>query len=218
MHSWTPSWPLLWPFILASVALAITPGPGVLYIVSRTLAQGRRAGIASVAGVALGNLGNAWAACLGLAALFAISALAFSVVKYAGAAYLIFLGMRTLARTRAKSGFCPEAEAEPIAATRIFRDGFIVAIFNPKTALFFAAFLPQFLDPKAPPALPGMALGAVFVAIAAVSDTAYALTAGAIAPALRLATGAHAFGRYCSASALIGLGAFTALAGSRHAK
>jgi threonine/homoserine/homoserine lactone efflux protein len=91
-------------------------------------------------------------------------------MPYAGAAYLIFLGVRTLAQPRAKSDICPRSQ--PIAAARIFRDGFIVALLNPKTAVFFAAFLPQFLDPKAPPVLPGMALGAVFVAIAAVSDTA----------------------------------------------
>jgi threonine/homoserine/homoserine lactone efflux protein len=96
MHELLPSWPLLSAFVVASVALAIAPGPGVLYIVMRSLAHGRRAGIASVTGVALGNLGNAIAASVGLAALFAISSLAFTVVKYAAALYLVFLGLRTL--------------------------------------------------------------------------------------------------------------------------
>jgi threonine/homoserine/homoserine lactone efflux protein len=216
MHTLWPSWPLLSAFMLASLALAMTPGPGVLYIVTRSLAHGRGAGVASVAGVALGNLGNAIAASVGLAALFAISALAFSVVKYAGALYLIFLGIRTLRRPRTNSE--PSALTQPTAAARIFYDGFIVALLNPKTAVFFAAFLPQFLSAKTPPVLPSIALSAVFVAIAAATDTAYALTAGTIAPALRRAQGTRACGRYFSASALIGLAAFTAFAGSRHGK
>src|SRR5882672_2530306 len=91
-----PSWPLLSAFLVASLILAVTPGPGVFYIVTRSLLQGRRHGIASVLGVALGNLGNAIGASIGLAALFAISALAFTLVKYAGAAYLVYLGAQAL--------------------------------------------------------------------------------------------------------------------------
>src|SRR4051812_25602063 len=96
MHHLLPSWPLLAAFLFASVVLAITPGPAVFYIVTRTMAQGKRAGLASVAGVACGNLGNAIGASIGLAALFAISSLAFTVVKYAGAAYLVYLGIQVL--------------------------------------------------------------------------------------------------------------------------
>ena len=211
MHELLPSWPLLSAFVLASVALAIAPGPGVLYIVTRSLAHGRRAGLASVTGIALGNLGNAIGASVGLAALFAISSLAFTVVKYAGALYLIFLGVRAL---RVPDNV--QAVARPAAPAQIFRDGFIVALLNPKTAMFFAAFLPQFLPSKTPPVLSAIVLGSLFVAIAAVTDSAYALTAGMIGPALTRIQHVRALGRYCSASALIGLGAFTALAGSRH--
>ena len=131
-----PAWPLLVAFAIASLVLAATPGPGVLYIVTRTLAQGRRAGLASVAGVALGNLGNALAASLGLAALLAVSTLVFDIVKYAGAAYLLYLGIKALrGSTRIGSATAPVAAAP----SRILRDGFVVSLLNPKTALFSAA-------------------------------------------------------------------------------
>jgi threonine/homoserine/homoserine lactone efflux protein len=214
MQALWPSWALLSAFILASLALAITPGPGVLYIVTRSLAHGRGAGIASVAGVALGNLGNAIAASVGLAALFATSALAFTAVKYAGALYLVFLGIRTLQRPRHELARSPLIRPTP--PLRIFSDGFIVALLNPKTAIFFAAFLPQFLSAKSPPVIPSIALSALFVAIAALTDCTYALTAGAIAPFLKGSQGVRRCGRYFSAGALLGLGAFTAFTGSRH--
>jgi len=209
-----PSWPVLSAYMLASAALAITPGPGVFYIVTRSLAHGRRSGIASVAGVALGNLGNAIAASVGLAALFAVSALAFDVVKYSGALYLLFLGLRSLRAPRVQADL-QVVTARP-ADARTFRDGFIVALLNPKTALFFAAFLPQFLSAKAPPMYQSMVLGCVFVAIAAVTDSAYALSAQAIGRRMTRVEGVRRFARYLSASALIGLGAFAACAGSRH--
>jgi threonine/homoserine/homoserine lactone efflux protein len=214
MSGLLPSWPVLCAYMLASVALAITPGPGVFYIVTRSLAHGGRSGIASVAGVALGNLGNAIAASVGLAALFGVSALAFKVVKYAGALYLVFLGLRTLRAPRVPVNSQPVA-ARP-ADTRIFHDGFIVALLNPKTAVFFAAFLPQFMNVKAPSLYQSIVLGAVFVAIAAVTDSAYALTAQALGRRMMRVNAVRSFGRYLSASALIGLGAFTACAGSRH--
>jgi threonine/homoserine/homoserine lactone efflux protein len=214
MNELLPSWSVLSAYMLASVALAMTPGPGVFYIVTRSLAHGRRSGIASVAGVALGNLGNAIAASVGLAALFAVSALAFEVVKYAGALYLVFLGVRTLRAPRMEV----DLRRVPRKArhARIFRDGFVVALLNPKTAVFFAAFLPQFLNAKAQLILPSIVLGAIFVAIAAVTDSAYALAAGAMRRALVGAQGVRALGRYCSASALIGLGVFTAFGDLQH--
>ena len=174
-------------FGLASLLLAATPGPGVLYIVTRTLAQGRRAGLASVAGVALGNLGNALAASLGLAALLAVSSTAFTVVKLAGAAYLIYLGIKAL-RTPARDNG-PQIAATPRRAL-IFRDGCTVALLNPKTALFFAAFLPQFIEPTGSAAWQSAAFGAAFVAIAACSDSVYVLAANVAAPALRNLKGA----------------------------
>lgn len=208
MTTLLPDWPLLSAFLIASLVLAVTPGPGVFYIVTRSLMQGRRYGLASVAGVALGNLGNAIGASAGLAALFAISSLAFTVVKYAGAAYLVYLGIEAL---RAKKPLAQPALAQPVSLWPIFRDGFVVALLNPKTAIFFAAFLPQFMSHGASPALQGIALGALFVAIAAVTDSLYALAASAVAPLLAEARGIRVLGRYVTGSAFIGLGLFTAL-------
>lgn len=209
-----PPWPLLSAFVVASLILAVTPGPGVLYIVTRSIVQGRRSGLASVAGVALGNLGNAFAASVGLAALFAVSSLAFSVVKYAGAFYLVYLGVQMLRFAPAE-----QAAAVPSAVSlwRVFSDGFVVALLNPKTTIFFAAFLPQFLSPGASPVWQGLALGALFVVIAADTDSAYALAAGVVAPALR-GSGVRRLGRCLGGSVFIGLGVFAALVGSRGAR
>jgi threonine/homoserine/homoserine lactone efflux protein len=210
-----PPWPLLAAFVAASGVLAITPGLGVIYIVARSLSQGRRSGLASVAGVALGNFGNALGASLGLAALFAVSAAAFTAVKWAGAAYLVWLGVQAL---RARVGVQAEAPA-PQALGRVFRDGVVVSLLNPKTTLFFAAFLPQFLSTHALPAdslvAQTLLLGALFVAIAAISDTAYALLAGAVAP--RLAGRVPRWGRWLTGGVYIGLGVLTALAEQRPA-
>lgn len=210
-----PAWPLLSAFLLASLVLAVSPGPGVFYIVTRSLLQGRKFGLASVAGVALGNLGNALGAALGLAALFAVSSLAFTVVKYGGAAYLIYLGVQAL---RAKPRATASDPLAPAPLWPIFRDGFVVALLNPKTALFFAAFLPQFMNHEASPALQGIALGSLFVAIAAVTDSLYAIAASAVGPRLAGARGMGVAGRLLTGSAFIGLGVFTALSGSRGAK
>ncbi|MFM1892098.1 MAG: hypothetical protein RLZ44_1175 [Pseudomonadota bacterium] len=209
-----PPWPLFSAFLVASVVLAVTPGPGVLYIVTRSLVQGRRSGLVSVAGVALGNLGNALAAAVGLAALFAVSSLAFSVVKYAGALYLVYLGVQML-RTPPVDN--PAAPPRTASLRRVFGDGLVVALLNPKTTVFFAAFLPQFLSANAPPMLQSMALGALFVVIAAVSDGVYAVAAGAAAPALRN-SGVRRMGRRLGGGVFIGLGVFAALAGSRSGK
>ena len=213
MFELLPPLPLLSAFLAASLVLAVTPGPGVFYVVTRSLLEGRRAGLASVAGVALGNLGNAIAASLGLAALFALSSAAFLTVKYAGALYLVYLGVKAL---RAPLAGAPPPPAAP--ARHVLRDGFIVALFNPKTAIFFAAFLPQFMSGAAPPALQGPLLGVIFVLLAAITDTIYALAAGALAPRLRRAGAARSLGRLLTGGAFIALGLFTALSGARHAR
>ncbi len=210
-----PPWPLLSAFLAASLVLAITPGPGVLYILTRTLAQGRRVGLASVAGVAMGNFANAVFAAIGLAALFAVSALAFTVVKYAGAAYLIYLGIRALRSPPAQAADLPVPAAR---AAKVFRDGLLVSLLNPKTTMFFGAFLPQFMTPGHGVVAQSIALGALFVAIAAVTDTCYAVAAGTLAPALKSRTLLRSGGRYVTGSAFIALGAFTALTGERQAK
>lgn len=210
-----PSWPLLSAFLVASLILAVTPGPGVFYIVTRSAAQGWRHGLASVAGVAMGNLGNAIGAAVGLAALFAVSSVAFTVVKYAGALYLVYLGVQALRGSDANGG---PRYAAPAQLRRAFRDGFVVALFNPKTTIFFAAFLPQFMSIETAPLVQSIALGSIFVAIAAVTDSAYAISAARLGPVVGRAWRARAMARYLSGSAFIGLALFTVLAASERAR
>jgi threonine/homoserine/homoserine lactone efflux protein len=209
-----PSAPLLLAFLAAVVVLAVIPGPGVVYIVAQTLSQGRACGLASVAGVALGNFGNAAAASIGLAALLATSAMAFEVLKYAGAAYLCFLAMQAL---RSQPSGVPGV-TEPASIGQVLGQGFWVALLNPKTTLFFAAFLPQFMVPTAVPILQGLALSAIFVAIAALSDAGYVWVASALAPALRAARGVVGLGRYLTALVYFTLGVYAAASGSRPGK
>lgn len=204
-----PDTPLLLAFAGASLALALTPGPAVVYIVARTLAQGRACGLASVLGVALGNLSNAIAAALGLAAVFAVSSAAFTLVKWAGAAYLVYLGLRMWRTAPAVASAPPRAVAKPLP--RVFRDGFVVALLNPKTTLFFAAFLPQFMDAHASPLAQTVALGGVFVAIACCTDLVYVLTASLVAPRLSGAARHAVWGHRLAGTSFIGLGVLTAM-------
>lgn len=198
-------------FLAAVFVLAVIPGPGVVYIVTRTLANGRACGLASVAGVALGNFGNAVAASMGLAALLAASVMAFELVKYAGAAYLCYLGIQALRRPSAASS----GVSTPTGNGQVFGQGFLVALLNPKTTLFFAAFLPQFMSPTAAPMSQGLALSAIFVVIAALSDSAYVLLASALAPALRGSGRSVGCGRYAAAIVYFSLGFYAVLAGTR---
>jgi threonine/homoserine/homoserine lactone efflux protein len=204
--------PTLAVFLFASLLLAITPGPAVIYLVTRTLAQGRGAGLASIAGVALGNLGNAAAASLGLAALFAVSARAFTVVKLAGAAYLLYLGVRELRR----AGAPRSVRSGPQPHSRAFRDGLLVALLNPKTALFFAAFLPQFVDPAGSPLAQSLRLSAAFVSIAACTDTLYVFAADTLSSSIAGLEGR--LSRYITGFSFIALGIFVACSGSRAAR
>ena len=208
-----PPGPVLAAFLAAAVVLAVTPGPGVVYIVARTLSQGRAAGLSSVAGVAFGNLGNALGASFGLGALFAVSATAFMVVKFAGAAYLVFLGWQALRRPSTTDTACVVPRAR---AGRIFRDGFFVALLNPKTTLFFAAFLPQFIDPAVSPMSRSVTLGSVFVLVAACTDSAYVWLAASLAPMLRRTRGVPSVGRIAVAAVYFGLGAWTLFAETRN--
>jgi threonine/homoserine/homoserine lactone efflux protein len=204
-----PDTPLLLAFVGASLVLALTPGPAVVYIVARTLAQGRACGLSSVLGVALGNFANAVGAALGLAALFAVSSTAFTVVKWAGAAYLVYLGIRMWLATPAVQDATPQAPLQPLR--RVFRDGFVVALLNPKTTLFFAAFLPQFMDAHASPLMQTLALGGVFIGIACCTDLIYVLTASLVAPRLGRATRHAVWGNRLAGSSFIGLGLLTAM-------
>jgi threonine/homoserine/homoserine lactone efflux protein len=205
-----PSLPMLLTFVLASFILAVTPGPAVLYIITRSIAQGRASGLASVAGVALGNMGNMIGASIGLAALFAVSTLAFTVVKFLGALYLIFIGTQMILEARRTGAQAQAGDIPRIALRRIFRDGFLVALFNPKTALFFAAFLPQFLDAHGNHLVQSIALGAIFVLLAAITDTLYVLAASAVRGSLGKLSSASRMGKYAGGTAFIGLGILTA--------
>ncbi len=200
-------------FLTATAVLLVTPGPAVLYIVARSMSQGPRAGLASVLGVEIGNSVHAAGAALGLAALLASSALAFSVVKYLGAAYLVALGIRKLLAKEA-GGATRTREAPPRALRAVFAQGVVVAVLNPKTALFFLAFLPQFVDPARGSATAQvLVLGGLFVGLAVLSDSAYALLAGSLGRWLwghpRFVRGE----RYVSGTVYIGLGALAALSG-----
>ncbi len=212
-----PTGSALTAFLAASLVLAITPGPGVLFIVMRSVAQGRAVGLASVAGVALGNFGNALAAALGLAALFAVSSLAFTVVKWVGAGYLVYLGVQQFRAARKpeipaaqKALFLSEVSKISLSNLQaIFRDGALVALFNPKTTIFFAAFLPQFMRAEVSAVGQGVALGAVFVLIAAITDSAYAFLASALAPRLQQASEHARAGKFALGITFISLGVMT---------
>jgi threonine/homoserine/homoserine lactone efflux protein len=201
--------PKLVLFFAASAALILTPGPAVLYIIARSASQGRRAGLVSVAGVGLGNLTHAITAALGLSAVLASSALVYATLKYAGAAYLVFLGLRKFASASADPPDAPQRD-EPLRAT--FRQAALVGVLNPKTALFFVAFLPQFTDPGRGPAWAQLlALGAAFVVMAVVSDAAYAVLAGTVGSWLQRRAGVSRFARILSGLVYCALGIVAAL-------
>jgi threonine/homoserine/homoserine lactone efflux protein len=200
-------------FLTATLALTLTPGPAVLFIVTRSLSQGRRTGFLSVLGIGLGNAIHCLGAALGLAALLASSPLAFSAVKVLGAGYLVWLGLRRLAPGAPGVLASAEAGAAEPASGAVLRQAFTVAVLNPKTALFFLAFLPQFATPgRAPLPVQLGLLGALFVAVAVVTDSGYALLAGSLGAWLRRHPGFARGERFVSAAVYLGLGAVSALA------
>ena len=195
-------------FAGASAVLVAVPGPAVFYIVTRGVAQGRAAGIVSALGIEAGALIHVAAAVVGLSALVASSATAFAVVKYAGAAYLVFLGIQKL---RARADSAP-ADVRPESNARLFRQGVLVNALNPKVAVFFLAFLPQFVDPhRGAVALQIALLGALFVAIATALDCAWALAAGAVGERFRRSAGVRRWLDRLSGISYVGLGAAAAL-------
>lgn len=204
-------------FLGAALALVLIPGPGVLYILARSVDLGRRAGLLSVLGVAGGNLVQvAWAA-LGLSALVASSAVAFDVLRYAGAAYLVWLAVRRL-RAPDEALAAAVGESPAIPRRRIVGQGVLVAALNPKTAVFFVAFLPQFIDPaRGAVAVQALLLGTVFVALALCTDALYALASGTLADRVRGRAGARvARASKCGTAAVyLALGAATAATGVR---
>src|SRR2546430_13526659 len=198
--------------LLAALGLLLIPGPSVLYIITRSVAQGKRAGLASVLGVELASLTHAAAAALGLSALLLTSALAFSIVKYLGAAYLIYLGVRTLL-SRHESSQTPVPT--PKSFSRLFAHGFLVQLLNPKTALFFYAFLPQFVDP-ARGAVTGQILvfGVLFVLLASCTDSLYALLGSTVGKFLTRNVRFRQGRRYVTGGVYILLGVTAAVTGS----
>ena len=191
-------------FCAASLALAVVPGPAVLYIVAQSVDQGRLAGVVSALGIGVGGLVHVVAATIGLSSLLASSATAFTIVKWAGAAYLVVLGIRRMLTREVVEN---DLARVPRSRRRLFRDGVVVNVLNPKTALFFVAFLPQFVDPDAAAApLQILALGLVFVLIALSSDSLWALAAGTAGAWLKRSPWYLGFKRWVTGSVFVVLG------------
>jgi threonine/homoserine/homoserine lactone efflux protein len=207
-----PDLPALALFFAASLILLVTPGPAVFYIVARSIDQGRVAGVVSTLGVAAGSCVHSLAAALGVSAILASSATAFTLVKLIGAGYLIYLGIRKF--------LVPDPVETDLAVARsrlreIFAQGLVVNVLNPKTALFFLAFLPQFVDvSKGHVALQMILLGVMFAALGILSDGAYAIAAGTFGQWLKRHTGVLKAQRYFAGSVYLGLGVLTAATGN----
>jgi len=208
-----PEWTSLGVFIAAALLLLITPGPAVLYIVARSVDQGRRAGLVSAAGVHAGTLVHVGAAAAGVSVILAASATLFSLVKYLGAAYLIYLGVRRLLDRAPMAG---PGETPAIPMRRAFVDGVVVNVLNPKTALFFLAFLPQFVDPARGAGGPQvLALGLVFVMLGLLTDGLYAVAAGSVRQWVKARPRFMDGQRWVTGGMYIGLGVLAAVSDNR---
>ena len=198
-----PTFESLAAFGIASLALLVIPGPAVLYIINRSVADGRNVALAAVAGLEIGNFMHVIAATVGLSAVIATSAAAFSVVKWIGAGYLIYIGIRTLATK-------PQAVNQlndPMSRRRAFTQGIVVNTFNPKVALFFLSFLPQFIDAdRGSAALQSLVLGSTFVVLGCISDSLFAILASALRGTLLRGKSLPFVQRYVAGSVFITLG------------
>ncbi|HTT32358.1 MAG TPA: LysE family translocator [Methylomirabilota bacterium] len=200
-------------FVTGAAILLVIPGPAVTYIVSRSIGHGRNAGLVSVLGITTGTLFHIIAATLGLSALLASSALAFQSIKYVGAAYLIYLGIKTLLQSEEQFGIAANGETK---LHHLYGQGFLVCLLNPKTALFFLAFLPQFVDPaRGHVTLQILQLGILFALMGWCSDSAYALLAGVVAERIRRSVRLRRVQRNVSGGALIALGLASAFSGAK---
>lgn len=203
-----PNLPL---FLLAALVLLLTPGPAVLYIIARSLDQGRAAGLVSVLSIECGNFMHVLVATLGLSAILLSSPLAYTVVKYLGAAYLVYLGLRRILSREAGQA---EVTLQPQRLRKIFSQGVLVAALNPKTALFFFTFLPQFVDAgRGSIPLQLFTLGCIFVGMAVCTDSLYALLAGSAGKWLKNSPAFLHLERYLVGGVFISLGVAAALAG-----
>lgn len=197
-------------FAAAALVVLLIPGPGVLYIIARSLSQGQRAGLVSVLGLSAGALVHVGAATLGLSAILLTSATAFGVVKMLGAGYLIYLGIRALLERPSTTSAVDTSP--PRSLTRLFTDGVVVSVLNPKIAVFFLAFLPQFVEPgRGSIAVQVLLLGLLYVTLALCTDSAYALLAGHLRGWLSGRVVGGPLPRYASGAVYIGLGVSTAM-------
>ena len=199
----------LFAFVAAALVVLLIPGPGVLYVLTRSLSQGQRAGLVSAFGLSAGAFVHVIAATVGLSALLAASAGAFGVVKLLGAAYLIYLGIRAVMSRQAAVDV--ELPA-PRSLRRVFADGVVVNVLNPKVAVFFLAFLPHFTDPLRGSVSTQMFwLGVLYCALALCTDGAYAVLASRLRRWMRGPMARGSLPRYASGAVYIGLGVSTAL-------
>ncbi len=190
-------------FAIASIALLVIPGPAVIYVLNRSVADGRNTALAGVAGLEIGNFMHVIAATLGLSAIIAASATAFSTVKWAGALYLVFIGIRTLLTKPSP----PDSRSTSATNRKAFTQGIVVNTLNPKVALFFLSYLPQFIDPdRGSPALQSFVLGSIFVVLGCCSDATYALTASALRDRLLTGRALPFVQRYVAGSVFVALG------------
>ncbi len=197
-------------FVAAALVVLLIPGPGLLYIVARSVSQGQRAGLVSVLGLSVGALVHVAAATVGLSAILLTSATAFGVVKALGAGYLVYLGIRALLARDPTAGADAPARR---SLYRLFTDGVVVSVLNPKIAVFFLAFLPQFVEPsRAPVPQQVLFLGLLYVALALFTDSAYAFLAGRVRRWLGGPVIQGRLPQYAGGVVYIGLGVSTALA------
>ncbi len=207
-----PSFTTLLGFVAAAMVLLLIPGPGVIYVVTRSLSQGPKAGLISAFGLGAGVLVHIAAAAVGISALLLASATAFSLVKLLGAGYLIYLGLRTIL-TR---GGANETVSVARNSRRLFLDGVVVSIFNPKLALFFLAFLPQFVNPAAGSVTRQiLILGLIYILLALLTDGSYALLAGRLRNFFAGSAPGRPWTRYLTGGVYLGLGVTTAFTGPR---
>jgi threonine/homoserine/homoserine lactone efflux protein len=200
-------------FVAAALVVLVIPGPGVLYVVARSLSQGQGAGLVSVLGLSVGALVHVAAATLGLSAILLASATAFGIIKFLGAAYLVYLGLAMILTRQSVAELDADEDRK---LTRLFTDGVIISVLNPKIAIFFLAFLPQFVDPgQGTVPLQILFLGTLYVLLALFTDGAYAILASRIRGWLGGRVMRSSLPRYASGTAFIGLGVGTAFA-DRH--
>ncbi len=199
-------------FLAAAFLLSVSPGPGMLYVLARTLHGGRAEGLASSLGTAVGGLVHVVAATLGLSAILMSSALAYGVLKYAGAAYLVYLGCRMLFAPRQPSEIDPALSRTPASP---FRQGILTEALNPKTAVFFFSFLPQFVTPSGSVALQFFVLGCISVTLNSLADVAVAFFAAPLARSFAAHPRRRRMQEAGSGAALIGLGAYVAVSGEK---